>query len=135
MAGLVATGSLAGTMAKVELRPGVTLEGPFGIALKEGAGVDSQVGTIIGPEFECTYDIGFAANSLKKIKGASVAETTIDGRVARIIQRGDDTDGLHVVEIRKSVLGNVNMTLMCTSRSEAAREDVRKMFQTLRVTK
>lgn len=133
LAGLFASSSVAGDMTKLQLRPGVEFEGPAGSRLVQGAGTDSQIGTIVGPQFECSYDLGLYSNPLTDNANATTSETKLAGRAARLLEDGDSVDGLHVVQVEKSVLGNVNLTLFCKSETAKARQDVRAMFQTLSI--
>ena len=133
MAGLFASSSMAGETVKIELRQGISLQALAEVKLKEEKGTDSQVGKIIGPGFECRYDIGRFSDPLTSINGAELRDITLAGRVARLMQKGSDNDALHVMEVAESVLGQVNLTLHCISTSESARKAVRDMFMTLQI--
>ena len=133
MAGLFASSSMAGETVKIELREGISLQAPAGVKLEEEKGTDSQVGIIAGPGFECRYDIGRFSDPLTNIEGAELRDITLAGRAARLMQKGSDHDALHVIDVAQSVLGQVNLTLHCTSTSESVRKDVRAMFMTLQI--
>lgn len=133
MAGLFASQGMAGDMGKIELREGITLQAPSGAGLKEGSGIDSQVGKIMGPDFECQFDIGLSANDLTRIEGATLIETRIAGRRARLMKKGADMDAVHVTQVNKTLLGEVTLTMFCKSATETARKDVRAMFKTLHI--
>lgn len=121
-------------MVEIELRDGISLQAPAGARLQEGNGTDSQVGKIIGPGFECQYDIGLYSNDLKTFAGATLIETLVAGHPARLMQQGDAMDALHIPQVSKTRLGEVKLTLFCKSSSEQARAAVRAMFKTLRIT-
>ncbi len=125
--------SVAAEMVKLKLQPDVVFEAPAGTRLQEKEGLDSVVGTIIGAQFECTYDLGLYSDPLTSYPAASSSDTEIAGRKAKVIAQGDNVDAVHVEKIKESVLGNVGLTLYCTSESEDARQVVRAMFRTLTI--
>lgn len=134
MAGFFASNSAAAETVKIELREGISLRAPSGTTLQQQNGTDSQVGKITGAQFECRYDIGLYADPLIHNADADLSEITLAGRAARVMQKGRDKDALHVIEVARSVLGKVNLTLQCTSASQSARKDVRAMFKTVQIT-
>lgn len=133
MAGLFATNSMAGAMAKIELPAGIELHAPAGTTLQHQSGTDSQVGKITGPQFECRYDVGLYSDPLTRIADAELSDITVAGRAARLMQKGSDKDAVHVRDVARSVLGKVNLTLHCTSATDPARKHVRAMFRTLQI--
>lgn len=112
-----------------------TLRAPPGTIFTRGMGDSVVAGTLSGPGFALTVDLGVHADPLD---GAGMTAVTIDGKAGRFgvwgATRGDTSPraGLHVPSVAPTPIGALRLTISGQVSDQQAAARVETMLRTIR---
>ena len=120
-----------------------SLRAPAGTGYRPGQGIDSLVGVFAAPQFDLSADYGLYSETLTQGQGkAQYRErmVEVDGRPAKLVtafapELAADKPyviGLHVPDVKRSILGALKLTLMANVDPPDRFATVERIFSTIR---
>lgn len=130
-----ASGTQTGTANPATISIGglIELKLPADAHLTPLGGVDSLIGEITAAGMTCRYDLGSAANSLTRVKGASVTESRREDKPTRRITSPEGLEGMHIAQLKRDVTGWIGFTIVCNVENDIGRTAANQMFSRLRL--